>query len=830
MSFELKGKLTDSSGNPLSNYTIRAYDKDFIFDDPIGTSVTLDDGSFRMIFTNKDFNQQLGESEIDPQIYLRIFDLDGNFHETSVIVDPFTPYTDPSEVNQCEAVVTGSGFGGTIISLSLVNKFVADAAPPGSVKKKVVLLERGQWWVSHELPSSPGSHEFEEIGNVKKGIKEFLESNNMPYRTWAYPDNINGLSQFLNTVRILDRRGLYDYRISNRVHTLAASGVGGGSLVYTNVTEKPQEIVLDSWDSNLNLGLNDTNLKKYFDMARGFIGVNKIVTNSSIGDVKLPKAKAFQDAAQKIKEQDPSIVTNESTFDPSDLGQDKIKYEEDIFAVDLSITDIPYRKDENTLFKKSPYLKDVSEKYSFSTILNNIQGTQPENKFLQEKIASILLKYNSETNVCQRQGRCAIGCIPGARHTNNKKIFEYLRDSKKKDHFEVRALCEVYDIEPLTSGTLKYKVYYNDYSSREQKQVLFNGTVGSQSYKLEIRLFRFIDKGTKKTIECNQLILSAGAIGSTEILLKSINTTRTTGQKLSLSNKLGEGYSTNGDLLGVVNPTKTDISATRGPIVTSAIKFNEGAGLVYTLEDSNIPKMFAGVSRFLSQSDLFRNLLGYAGTGQVQKMINMITQNSSNVSPNITLPIQVAEQDLTKTLLLSGMGTDTSDGTIKLQDEWKNDPNRDMNALNVVKVDFDMNKLVPLFTKMRHSMERIAREIGEKGKDSFFTPLWNPNPSKIDENVTVVLHNLGGCSMGKDRNSGVVNNKGQVYNGSSANLTEPYTDFYVIDGGIVPTSLGVNSSLTIAALSFRIAEHIVGSSNLPVEEATINSKKIYFPR
>jgi choline dehydrogenase-like flavoprotein len=238
--------------------------------------------------------------------------------------------------------------------------------------------------------------------------------------------------------------------------------------------------------------------------------------------------------------------------------------------------------------------------------------------------------------------------------------------------------------------------------------------------------------------------------------------------------------------------------------------------------------MFAGVSRFLSQSTLFRNLLGYAGTGKVQKIINMITQNSSNVSPNITLPIQVSEQDLSKTLLLSGMGTDTSDGTIRLQDEWKNDPNRDMSALNVLNVDFDMNKLVPLFNKMRHSMERIAQEIGENGLSSFSTPLWNP--SNISENLTVVLHNLGGCSMGKDRNSGVVNSNGQIYKGNGSTLTETYDNLYVIDGGIVPRSLGVNSSLTIAALAFRIAEQIVGFSNLPVEEAMVNSKKVYFPR
>ena len=101
----------------------------------------------------------------------------------------------------------------------------------------------------------------------------------------------------------------------------------------------------------------------------------------------------------------------------------------------------------------------------------------------------------------------------------------------------------------------------------------------------------------KRILECKRLVLAAGAIGSTEILLKSINTTRTTGQKLNLSRRLGMGYSTNGDLLGVVNPTKTNIHATRGPIVTSAIKFNEGPGFVYTIEDSSIPKMFSGISK-----------------------------------------------------------------------------------------------------------------------------------------------------------------------------------------------------------------------------------------
>jgi hypothetical protein len=827
MTFTLKGKLIDPTNNkPLSYHTLKIFDKDPIFDifgdDPLGSVVTLDDGTFRIDFRKEDFRKPLENWETNPnapELYLKVFGPDGNLiKETPIIATPYTPYNNPNEVNQCEAVVVGSGFGGTILSLSLVNQFEQqDQALPDAQKRKVVILERGQWWVSHELPLSPSSHEFEKKVNPDKGIREYLDSNDNPYRTWAYPDNVNGLSQFLNALRAVDRRGLYDYRLSSKVHTLAASGVGGGSLVYTNVTEEPDASVMDLWDTQLNLGMNHSNLSTYFEMAKGFIGVNKIPTTTANGAIKLPKTKAFHDAAEKIRLETPGIVKNQTTFDSADPNEGP--FVEDIYAVDLSISDIPYRKDEKTIFKKG------SDPYS--TVLSSIQT----NTQMQQDLAVFLKKYFAETNVCERQGRCALGCIPGARHTNNKKIFDYLKSQTKKKHFDVYPLCEVYDIEPLTTGTYNYKVYYTDYGARDWKQASFNWSVGSKSYRLDVRLFRLIDKGKKKTIACKKLVLAAGAIGSTEILLKATNTTRT-GQKLSLSNKLGSGYSTNGDLLGVINPTKKDIYATRGPIVTSAIRFDEGPGSVYTIEDSSIPKMFSGISRLISQGSSFRRLLAFAGLGTVQTIINMITQNPPSIpvpNSNATLPLQISEQDLNNVLLLSGMGTDTSDGTIKLQDSWKNNPNRDMNTLNALNVDFDLNKLAPLFTKMRNSMQRIAKHVGENGSSSFSTPLWDP--SDISGNATIVLHNLGGCCMGKDRNNGVVDNFGRVYKGTGATLTDNYPGFYVADGGVVPTSLGVNSSLTISALAFRIAENIVGSPNfLPVEPVTVGTDTIYFSK
>ena len=69
MSQELKGKLTNGGGSPLSYYTIKAYDKDPPFDilgdDAIGEAVTLDDGTFKITFRKEDFKKPrvLGNSK-----------------------------------------------------------------------------------------------------------------------------------------------------------------------------------------------------------------------------------------------------------------------------------------------------------------------------------------------------------------------------------------------------------------------------------------------------------------------------------------------------------------------------------------------------------------------------------------------------------------------------------------------------------------------------------------------------------------------------------------------------------------------------------------------
>jgi cholesterol oxidase len=69
----------------------------------------------------------------------------------------------------------------------------------------------------------------------------------------------------------------------------------------------------------------------------------------------------------------------------------------------------------------------------------------------------------------------------------------------------------------------------------------------------------------------------------------------------------------------------------------------------------------------------------------------------------------------------------------------------------------------------------------------------------------LTVHPLGGCPMGEDHTTGLVNDLGQVFD-AAGNL---HDGLYAADGSIIPTALNVNPFLTIAALAERIADDLV---------------------
>jgi choline dehydrogenase-like flavoprotein len=79
-------------------------------------------------------------------------------------------------------------------------------------------------------------------------------------------------------------------------------------------------------------------------------------------------------------------------------------------------------------------------------------------------------------------------------------------------------------------------------------------------------------------------------------------------------------------------------------------------------------------------------------------------------------------------------------------------------------------------------------------------------------------HPLGGCRMAESRELGVTDHTGAVFG---------YEGLYCIDSSIIPTSLGVNPSLTIAAVSERCADALVrrgGDLALPAVPARFRAR------
>ena len=59
------------SSRPLAGLLVRAFDKDVVFDDELGSTLTAADGRFEIHFTEMKFRELL---EGRPDLYFRVFD------------------------------------------------------------------------------------------------------------------------------------------------------------------------------------------------------------------------------------------------------------------------------------------------------------------------------------------------------------------------------------------------------------------------------------------------------------------------------------------------------------------------------------------------------------------------------------------------------------------------------------------------------------------------------------------------------------------------------------------------------------------------------------
>jgi len=70
----VKGRVTDEEGRGISGLTVSIYDKDLLFDDRLGTTLTDEAGNFMASYKSEEFRDLF---EACPDIYLKVLDQEG---------------------------------------------------------------------------------------------------------------------------------------------------------------------------------------------------------------------------------------------------------------------------------------------------------------------------------------------------------------------------------------------------------------------------------------------------------------------------------------------------------------------------------------------------------------------------------------------------------------------------------------------------------------------------------------------------------------------------------------------------------------------------------
>jgi cholesterol oxidase len=363
---------------------------------------------------------------------------------------------------------------------------------------------------------------------------------------------------------------------------------------------------------------------------------------------------------------------------------------------------------------------------------------------------------------CRLVGECDVGCNSGSK---NSLDYTYL-SAAARHGAELRTLCEVRSFAPRTGGGFEIAYVHHD-PERE----------GAPARTHDPAVLPPV------TITADRLVISAGTFGSTFLLLAN------RAAFPALSSALGTHFSGNGDLLTFAFRCTQSVNGRRepapinpdfGPVITSAIRFGDAAdgdgadGRGFYIEDAGYPSF---ISWMLQAADEPRALWAYRKTAL--HLLRKWLQRTPETDVSGAVSAFFGDAALAAGLLpLLGMGRDVPDGRMflrggKLDVDWsKNGASR------------------PYFDRVRDRMHRISDELGGEFRDN---PLWWL--SKV-----ITVHALGGCPMGRDAASGVVDPWGCVYG---------VPGLHVADGSVMPGPVGPNPSLTIAALADRFADGIL---------------------
>lgn len=350
---------------------------------------------------------------------------------------------------------------------------------------------------------------------------------------------------------------------------------------------------------------------------------------------------------------------------------------------------------------------------------------------------------------------CFTGCIFGAK---NSLITNYLASAERAG-VEVRELIQVNEIAQSSARPYRWIV-------RGVK--IDPATKGSA--------------GAMEDVECKVLILSAGAMGTPPILMRS----RDSGALPSIAQHLGRHLGVNGDHVAAieVNPGKA-VDVLGLPGYAEFFKGKPITAMTYDFWVGKRSHKHDG-TRFNLQEILLSpitNFLYDDGRGDLEEPSWWGREKKRAISR------------WNSRIEILAMVEDTHDGeffAVPPGGGGHVQPNP-----GPVGVGLFNYELSDQSVRVRQMADAAIKQIGERSGLGKFM--------KFTESPGVfAAHPLGGCRMADSVAFGVVDDRCEVFN---------YEGLFCMDSSAIPTSLGVNPSLTISAVCERAAAKLVGRAD-----------------
>ena len=290
------------------------------------------------------------------------------------------------------------------------------------------------------------------------------------------------------------------------------------------------------------------------------------------------------------------------------------------------------------------------------------------------------------------------------------------------------------------------------------------------------------------SVDAKSVVLAAGTLGSTEILLRS----RANG--LPLSDRLGERFSANGDIIAFALGGKERVNAV-------------GVGYPPKFTGDTVGACVSGQIELPDQQDLDQSMIIQEGVmpSAVAPLLPVFFISGGRILGAAQSLIKgVYEGPLSRLHTFFVVSHDDAKGRISLDN-------------GVAQISWPGVGEQPVYDRVDAALSKAAEAVGGRYIKS-------PLAATATGAKPVTAHPLGGCGMGGDAGSGVVNHKGQVFAGSDGEAV--HHGLYVCDGAVIPRSIGVNPLLTITALAERAMVLLARDHNLGFDDAPRVSREL----